>query len=152
MVRRSVGLGAAVVVVILLVLGINSCLDSRKDRAFEDYASDVRALVSGSSEISDRLFTLLSRPSRSDALDVQTQVNAERAEAEQLVRARAQDTDHPDELNDAQRLAGRGARVPRRRDRADRGAAAGGARRRARQPRRDQLDRRARCRRCWPAT
>jgi hypothetical protein len=100
MVRRSVGLGAAVVAIIVLVLGINSCLDSRKQRAFEDYASDVRALVGGSSEISDRLFNLLSRPSRADALDVQTQVNAERAEAEQLV-ARARNTDHPDELNDA---------------------------------------------------
>jgi hypothetical protein len=100
MLRRSVGLGAAVVAVILLVVGINGCLDSRKQRAFEDYASDVRSLVQGSSQISDRLFNLLSRPSRSDALDVQTQVNAERAEAEQLVQ-RAQSTDHPDELNDA---------------------------------------------------
>jgi hypothetical protein len=100
MLRRSIGLGAAVVAIIVLVFGINSCLDSRKERAFEDYASDVRALVQGSGQISDRLFTLLSRPSRSDALDVQTQVNAERAEAEQLVQ-RAQSTDHPDELNDA---------------------------------------------------
>jgi hypothetical protein len=100
MLRRSIGLGAGVLVVILLVIGINGCLDSRKDRAFEDYASDVRALVDGSSQISDRLFNLLSKPSRSDALDVQTQVNAERAEAEQLVQ-RAQSTDHPDELNDA---------------------------------------------------
>jgi hypothetical protein len=100
MLRRSVGIGAAVVAVILLVVGINGCLDSRKQRAFEDYASDVRSLAQGSSQISDRLFNLLSRPSRSDALDVQTQVNAERAEAEQLVQ-RAQSTDHPDELNDA---------------------------------------------------
>ena len=100
MLRRSIGLGAAVVAVILLVIGINGCLDSRKNRAFEEYASDVRSLVDGSSQISDRLFTLLSRPSRSDALDVQTQVNAERAEAEQLAQ-RARDTDHPDELNEA---------------------------------------------------
>ena len=100
MVRRSIGLGAALVAIIVLVFGINSCLDSRKTRAFEDYASDVRSLADTSSQISDRLFTLLSRPSRADALDVQTQVNAERAEAEQLVE-RAQSTDHPDELNDA---------------------------------------------------
>jgi hypothetical protein len=100
MVRRSVGLGAAVLAVILLVFGVKGCLDSRKERAFEDYASDVRSLVQGSNQISDRLFTLLSRPSRSDALDVQTQANAERAEAEQLVE-RARSTDHPDELNEA---------------------------------------------------
>lgn len=100
MLRRSIGLGAAVLAIILLVVGINGCLDSRKNRAFEDYADDVRSLVNGSGEISDRLFNLLSRPSRSDALDVQTQVNAERAEAEQLVE-RARNTDHPDELSDA---------------------------------------------------
>jgi hypothetical protein len=100
MVRRSVGLGLAVVAIILLVFGINSCLDSRKTRAFEDYASDTRSLVESSSQISDRLFTLLSRPSRADALDVQTQVNSYRAEAQQLVE-RARNTDHPDELNDA---------------------------------------------------
>lgn len=100
MLRRSIGLGAAVVVAILLVVGINGCLDNRKTRAFEDYASDERALARGSSELSDRLFTLLSKPSRSDALDVQTQVNAERAEAEQLVE-RAKSTDHPDELDTA---------------------------------------------------
>ena len=88
------------VVVILLVVGINSCLDTRKERAFEDYASDVRALVGGSSDDLGPAFNLLSRPSRADALDVQTQVNAERADAEQLVE-RARGTDHPDELNGA---------------------------------------------------
>ena len=40
------------------------------------------------------------QPQRADALDVQTQVNAERADAEQLVQ-RAEGTDHPDELNGA---------------------------------------------------
>ena len=100
MVRRTAFLGGAVLVIILLVVGINGCLDSRKDRAFKNYASDVRAIVRGSNDISQRLFDLLSSPKRADALDVQTQVNAERADAEQLVQ-RAQNTDHPDELNGA---------------------------------------------------
>jgi hypothetical protein len=100
MVRRTIALGGAVVLIILLVLGLNSCLDSRKDRAFRDYADDVRAVVRGSNDVSERLFDLLSSPQRADALDVQTQVNAERADAEQLVQ-RARDTDHPDELSGA---------------------------------------------------
>lgn len=100
MVRRTIALGGGVVILILLVFGINSCLDSRKDRAFEDYASDVRAMVRSSNDTSERLFDLLSSPSQADALDVQTQVNAERADAEQLVQ-RAGDTDHPDELDGA---------------------------------------------------
>jgi hypothetical protein len=81
-------------------VGINGCLDSRKDRAFKDYASDARAIVRGSNDVSQRLFDLLSSPQKADALDVQTQVNAERADAEQLVQ-RAKNTDHPDELNGA---------------------------------------------------
>ena len=100
MVRRTIALGGAIVVIILLVVGLNSCLDSRKDRAFRDYANDARSIVRSSNETSERLFDLLSSPQRADALDVQTQVNAERADAEQLVR-RAQDTDRPDELDGA---------------------------------------------------
>jgi hypothetical protein len=100
MVRRTIALGGAILLVILLVVGINGCLDSRKDRAFRDYASDVRAVVRGSNDVSQNLFDLLSSPQNADALDVQTQVNAQRADAEQLVQ-RARDTDHPDELNEA---------------------------------------------------
>jgi hypothetical protein len=100
MVRRTIALGGALLIIVLLVLGLNSCLDNRKDRAFRDYASDVRAIARGSNDISESFFDLLSSPSRADALDVQTQVNAQRADAEQLVQ-RARDTDHPDELDGA---------------------------------------------------
>ena len=63
MVRRTIALGGAIVLIILLVLGLNSCLDSRKDRAFRDYANDVRAIVRGSNDISQSFFDLLSSPS-----------------------------------------------------------------------------------------
>jgi hypothetical protein len=89
-----------VLVVILLVVGINGCLGARKDRAFRNYAADQRALVRASQDVSNRLFQTLSKPGRGDALDVQTQVNAERVDAEQLVQ-RAKSTDHPGDLNAA---------------------------------------------------
>jgi hypothetical protein len=98
--RRAIGLGAIVVIIILVVLGLNSCLDARKDRAFRSYADDERALVNSSQDVSDRFFEVLSKPSRADALDVQTQVNTLRVDAQQLTD-RARDTDHPDELDDA---------------------------------------------------
>jgi CARDB len=98
--RRTVGLAGGVLLIILLVIGINGCLDSRKDRAYRDYAGDVRSLENGSQDVSDRFFEVLSKPSRADALDVQTQVNAMRVDAEQLVD-RAKNADHPDELNGA---------------------------------------------------
>jgi CARDB protein len=98
LVRRVVAIGAGVLLVLLLVFGINSCLGARKDRAFRNYASDERALVRGSQAVSKRLFETLSKPSGGDALDIQTQVNAERVDAEQLVQ-RARSTDHPGELD-----------------------------------------------------
>ena len=100
MVRRTVALLGAVVVVVLLVVGVNSCLDSRKDSAFRDYAGDARSLVSAEQDLSDRFFEALSKPGQGDALDVQTQVNAMRVDAEQLVD-RAKGTDHPGDLNTA---------------------------------------------------
>jgi hypothetical protein len=101
MLRRTIAIIGAVVLVVLLVVGINGCLDSRKDTAFRNYASDVRALVSAEQDLSKRLFQTLSKPGTGDALDVQTQVNAQRVDAEQLVE-RAKSTDHPGELSTAQ--------------------------------------------------
>jgi len=98
--RRAIALGAVVVAIILLVLGLNSCLDARKDRAYRSYADDARALVNSSQDVSDQFFEVLSKPSRADALDVQTRVNALRVDAQQLTD-RARNTDHPDELNGA---------------------------------------------------
>jgi hypothetical protein len=100
LVRRAIGVGGAVLVVFLLVIGINGCLGARKDRAFRNYASDERALERASQDVSNRLFQTLSKPGRSDALDIQTQVNAERVDAEQLVQ-RAKGTDHPGDLDGA---------------------------------------------------
>ena len=100
LIRRSIAVVGAVVLVILIVVGINSCRNSRKDTAFRNYASDVRSLVQGEQDLSKRFFETLSKPSQGDALDVQTQVNAQRVDAEQLV-SRAKGTDHPGELSTA---------------------------------------------------
>jgi hypothetical protein len=94
MIRRTVAILAAVVLAILLVVGINGCLDSRKDTAFRNYADDVRSLVGAEHDLSNRFFETLSKPTRQDALGIQTQVNAQRVDAEQLVE-RAKDTSHP---------------------------------------------------------
>lgn len=100
MVRRTIAILGAVVIVILLVVGINGCLDSRKDTAFRNYANDVRSLVTAEQDLSKRFFETLSKPARGDALSIQTQVNAQRVDAEQLVQ-RAKDTSHPGELSTA---------------------------------------------------
>jgi len=101
MVRRGVAAGAAVLVLFLLVLGVRSCLNSRTDRAFRDYAADVRAIVEESNNNAAGLFETLSRPRNAEALDVQNEVNALATDGEGLVD-RAKDTDNPDELGAAQ--------------------------------------------------
>ena len=100
LIRRSIAIGAGLLVVILLIVGIRGCLESREDQAFRDYASDEHALVRDSQAVSQRFFDALSKPATGDALDVQTQVNGLRVDAQQLVE-RAKDTDPPDPLRTA---------------------------------------------------
>jgi hypothetical protein len=101
MVRRAVAAGAGLLVIVLLVWGVNGCLDARKDRAFRDYGGDVRAIIDESNNLAGNFFETLSRPRSAEALDVQNEVNAQATDAEQLVD-RARNTDSPDELDAAQ--------------------------------------------------
>ena len=152
MLRRSVGLGAAVVVVILLVIGHQRLPGQPQGPRIPGLRlGRARARAVARARSRDRLFNLLSEPSRADALDVQTQVNAQRADAEQLVE-RARGTDHPDELNGANGWLVEALEF--RADAIERIAAQlpGGARRRAGQPATRSTRSPARCRHCWPAT
>jgi hypothetical protein len=101
MVRRSLAAGAGLLALLLLFLAFKGCLNSRKERAFKDYAGEVTALVGESRQQSDNLFQLLSDPGNATDVDIANQLNAFRVQAQQLV-VRARETDHPDELNTAQ--------------------------------------------------
>jgi hypothetical protein len=100
LVRRAIAVGVGLLVILLLFFGIRGCVNSRKDSAFRNYASDVRALVAESHGVSNRFFQILSNPKSRDALDVQNDVNAQSTDAEQLVE-RAKSTDRPGELGAA---------------------------------------------------
>jgi hypothetical protein len=103
MVRRSIAAGAAVLVLILLVLGVRGCLDARKERAIKDYVQDVSAIVQESDQQGGQLFRLLSGPGgREEAVDVENSLNGLRVQSAQLVD-RARDLDSPDEVEQAQR-------------------------------------------------
>jgi hypothetical protein len=103
MVRRTIAAGAGVLVLILLVLGVRGCLDARKERAIKDYVRDVGALVQESDQQSKSLFDLLSSSGgREQAVDVENALNQLRIGGAQLVD-RARDTDHPGEVDEAQR-------------------------------------------------
>jgi hypothetical protein len=102
MVRRSVALGVGVLVLILFVLGVRGCLDSRKQSAIESYVADVDALMEESNDQSEALFGQLQGGDGSTGVDVLNALNSFRVQSAQLVdRASALDT--PGELAAAQR-------------------------------------------------
>jgi CARDB protein len=101
MARRTVAGGAAVLVLILLVLGVRGCLDARKERALKDYVRDADALAQESDQQGAALFELLSGPGGQDqAVDVENSLNGFRVQSAQLVD-RARSLDHPGEVDQA---------------------------------------------------
>jgi hypothetical protein len=102
MLRRAAAIGIGVVVLILLALLINSCRQAQKEQAFKDYARDAESILQDSDRQSDDFFALLNDPGGQGAVDVQNRMAEFRGEASQLVD-RAEDTEHPDELDSAHR-------------------------------------------------
>ena len=102
LIRRAIAGAAGLVLLVLLFLGIKSCRESAREDAFRNYVRDVGALVQESDQSSQSLFQLLARPGRRTPLQLQQAVNGFQSDAAQLVD-RARDTDHPDEVDDAQR-------------------------------------------------
>jgi hypothetical protein len=101
MVRRAVGVGAVVLILILIVLGIRGCLNARKERGFENYARDLNAIVAQSDQLSQDFFGKLSDPGNLSALSFEAEIKSYRGSAEALA-SRVEDLDTPDELKGAQ--------------------------------------------------
>jgi hypothetical protein len=101
LVRRLVAAGIAVVVVIVLVLGVKGCLNSRKEQALKDYNRDVASLVQDADANTEAFFTALTTGGTS-AIDVQSQINQLRLRA-QAQTGEAQGLSLPGEMKPAQR-------------------------------------------------
>jgi hypothetical protein len=102
MVRRTIAIGGAVLLFILIVLLFRGCLDARKERAMEDYVRDTNELIDLSKAESRQLFDILSAPSGEDqAVNRVNQANTLKSDSATLAD-RARDLDPPDELGEAQ--------------------------------------------------
>jgi CARDB len=102
MVRRTLAIGAGVIVLILLVIGFRGCLSARQESAIKDYVTDSSELVEQSNLEGRQLFDLLgSEGGQDQSVDAANAVNALRSESATLVD-RAQDLDAPDEVSSAQ--------------------------------------------------
>jgi hypothetical protein len=103
MVRRTVAIGAGLIVFILIVLLFRACVGSRNEQAIRDYVGDSAALVDESNQESTGLFDLLNGRSQvDDPVTIQNALNGFRVQSAQLVD-RAEALDVPGDLSDAQR-------------------------------------------------
>jgi hypothetical protein len=98
--RQLTFIGAAIVVLILLVLAVRGCLDARKERAFKNYVSDLSALAAESDQLSKGFFDALSGSSEGD-ISLENEVNGDRGTSQGLAD-RARNLDAPDEVAEAQ--------------------------------------------------
>ncbi len=102
LVRQGVAVGVGVLLLVLIVLGVKGCTDSRRENALKDYNRDVTAVVTDSDrDVGRAFFQVLSSGSQQPS-DLQVQVNELRLAAdEDLDRARG--FDPPDDMRDADR-------------------------------------------------
>ena len=90
----------AIVILILLVLAFRGCLDARKERSFQNYVSDLSALVADTDALSQSFFDAFAGESES-GITLTNEVNGDRGAAQGLLD-RAVGLDAPDELSEAQ--------------------------------------------------
>ena len=102
LIRRVVALGAGVLIVILLLLAIRGCLNARKERGFENYASDLSGIALQANQLSQEFFGRLQDPPNDlSEVDLEAEIASDRGTAEGLLQ-RVEDLDVPDEVSDAQ--------------------------------------------------
>jgi hypothetical protein len=101
LIRQGVAGLVALLVIVLLVVGVNSCRDSARDNALRDYNREVGTIASESDELGQQLFSTLTQQS-TQPVDQQTQVNQLRVRAQQQAE-RARNMDVPGDMEDAQR-------------------------------------------------
>jgi hypothetical protein len=100
-VRRAVGVGVLVLLLILIVLGIRGCLNARKQRSFENYASDLNTIAAQTSQLSQDFFQHLNDPGNLSPLSFEAQIDSYAGTAGEL-ETRVRSLDTPGDLKDAQ--------------------------------------------------
>jgi hypothetical protein len=102
MVRRRIAAGIGVVLLIVIVLLVNGCLNSQKTQALKEYTRNVSAIANESNQqVSRPLFAALTNASSKSALDVEEQVDQLHLEAQKQA-SRAKGLSVPGEMNGAQ--------------------------------------------------
>ncbi|HEY5816299.1 MAG TPA: CARDB domain-containing protein [Solirubrobacterales bacterium] len=98
--RRGLALGAGLLVLILIVLGVRGCLNARKERALSDYAQDVAQIVDETEQTSESFFGKLEDPGGLSVTEFVAEVNADRSAMDNYL-ARVEGLDTPGDMGDA---------------------------------------------------
>ncbi len=99
--RRGLALGAGLLILILIVLGVRGCLNARKHRALSDYARNVTQIVDETNQTSKSFFGKLSNPGTLSVTEFVAEVNADRSAMDNYV-ARIDGLDTPGDMGSAQ--------------------------------------------------
>ena len=95
------GVGIVVILLILIVLGVKGCLNARKQRGFENYASDLNSIVAQTQQLSKDFFGHLQDPGSLSPLSFEAQIDSYAGTAEGL-KTRVESLDTPGALKGAQ--------------------------------------------------
>jgi len=101
LIRRGLALGAGLLVLILIALGVRGCLNARKHRALSDYAGSVSQIVEETQRTSKRFFGKLSDPGKLSVTEFVAEVNADRSAMDNYV-SRIDSLDTPGDMSSAQ--------------------------------------------------
>ncbi len=100
LVRRAIAIGVGVVVLLIVIFGIKSCLDSSNEQSMKDYNRAVTGIMTSSDgEVAKPFFQAMS--SGSPGNDLQVQINQLRLVADENVK-RAQSLDVPGDMEKTQ--------------------------------------------------
>jgi CARDB len=100
--RRGLALGAGLLILILIVLGVRGCLNARKHRALSDYARNVTQIVDETDQTSKSFFGKLSDPGTLSVTEFVAEVNADRSAMDNY-QARIDGLDTPGDMGNAQK-------------------------------------------------
>ena len=85
MLRRGLALAAALIVLILVVLGVKGCLDAQARSELSGYARNVTQIVEGTQQTSKAFFGKLSNPGSLSVTEFVSEVNADRSAMDNYV-------------------------------------------------------------------
>ena len=102
MLRRLLALGAALVILILIVLGVKGCLDARARGALSDYSRDVKQILIETGQTSKDFFGKLEEPGGLSVTEFTGQVDADRS-AMTNYKTRVEGLSAPGGLSNAQK-------------------------------------------------